>query len=84
MYIETSRGNLGDKAELTSFRYFASSPNCKMTIWYHMYGSGIGVFEVKVKKSDGTYDYKYTLRGNQVNHFFFFIYIMKSFLFNDL
>ena len=63
MYIETSRGNLGDKAELTSFRYFASSPNCKMTIWYHMYGSGIGVFEVKVKKSDGTYDYKYTLRG---------------------
>ena len=67
MYIETSSGSVGDKAELSSYRYFASSPNCKMTLWYHMYGSGVGGLDIKIKKSDGSYDLKTTgLFGNQV------------------
>ncbi|EDO47788.1 predicted protein [Nematostella vectensis] len=67
MYIETSFGNQGDKAELTSYEYYASSPNCKMSVWYHMYGQGIGTLSFKVKKPDGTYDVQYTLSGNQGN-----------------
>ena len=55
MYIETSGGSPGDKAELSSYRYFASSPNCRMTLWYHMFGSGVGSLQVKLKKSDGSY-----------------------------
>ena len=67
MYIETSSGSPGDKAELASYRYFASSPNCRMSLWYHMFGSGIGGLQVKIKKSDGTYDIKNTgLVGSQV------------------
>lgn len=66
MYIETSSGRPGDKAEITSYRYFVSSPNCRMTLWYHMYGSGVGQLDVKIKKSDGTYDIKYSVAKNQV------------------
>ena len=69
MYIETSYSSLGDKAELASYRYFASSPNCQMSLWYHMYGSGVGSLQVKIKKSDGTYDIKDTgLYGSQVGN----------------
>ena len=73
MYIETSFASPGDKAELTSYRYFASSPNCRMTLWYHMFGSGVGQLEVKIKKSDGTYDIKYTVAGSQVKYYCFFL-----------
>lgn len=69
MYIETSYSSLGDKAELASYRYFASSPNCQMSLWYHMYGSGVGSLQVKIKKSDGTYVIKDTgLYGSQVGN----------------
>jgi len=37
-----------------------------MTLWYHMYGSGVGQLDVKIKKSDGTYDIKYSVAKNQV------------------
>jgi len=66
MYIETSSGSVGDKAELTSYRYFVSSPNCRMTLWYHMFGSGVGQLDVKIKKSDGTYELKYSVAQSQV------------------
>lgn len=66
MYIETSSGSVGDKAELTSYRYLVSSPNCRMSLWYHMFGSGVGQLDVKIKKSDGTYDIKYSVAKSQV------------------
>lgn len=69
MYIETSYGSPGDKAELASYRYFASSPNCRMSLWYHMFGSGVGALQIKIKKSDGNYDTKIKgdgLYGSQV------------------
>ena len=66
MYIESSFANPGDKAELSSYRYFASNSNCKMSLWYHMYGSGVGSLFVKIKKQDGTYDVKHHLSNSQV------------------
>jgi len=66
MYIETSSGRAGDKAELTSYRYIVSSPNCRMSLWYHMLGSGVGQLDVKIKKSDGTYELKYSVANSQV------------------
>mgnify|MGYP000070199087 CR=1 FL=1 len=70
MYIETSNGSPGDKAELASYRYFASSPNCRMSLWYHMFGTGVGSLEVKLKKSDGTYEILgNALSGSQVSKY---------------
>ena len=67
MYIETSFASPGDKAILRSYRYFASSANCKMNLWYHMFGSGVGGLEVKLKLQDGTYQSLWQVYGGQGN-----------------
>lgn len=67
MYIETSLASPGDKAILHSYRYVASNPNCRMKLWYHMYGSGVGSLEVKLKLSDGRYNTLTQLYGDQGN-----------------
>ena len=67
MYIETSFASPGDKAIMKSYRYVASSPNCRMKLWYHMYGSGVGSLEVRLKLGDGTYSTLQQLYGSQGN-----------------
>ncbi|XP_041367445.1 MAM and LDL-receptor class A domain-containing protein 2-like [Gigantopelta aegis] len=48
MYIEasTSRRKPGDVARLASFVIKGSAQNCHLRLWYHMFGSTIGVLSV--------------------------------------
>ena len=50
MYIETSSQKAGDKARLLSPRYSATTGKC-LRFWYHMYGTGIGTLNVRIKRT---------------------------------
>ena len=56
----------GHKAQLVSYRYFASDPHCTMSFWYYMAGNSVGSLTVKLKLADRSkYKVLYTLSGSQ-------------------
>lgn len=65
MYFEATGGKVGTKAQLVSYRYYASHPQCIMSVWYFMHGEGIGSLSVKLKLKDGTYVQLLTLNKEQ-------------------
>jgi len=53
MYIEASAQRLGQRARIISPRYADQSAVC-LKFYYHMYGDGIGIFNVYAKASGST------------------------------
>ena len=65
MYFEATGGKPGTKAQLVSYRYYASHPHCTMSFWYFMHGGKIGSLAVKLKLKNGTYAVLNQLKGDQ-------------------
>lgn len=67
LYVETSAGNGGQWAYLDLPEYtFANQPFPKLSLNYHMYGSGMGVFMVQISTDGGdTWVNLDTLTGQQ-------------------
>ena len=64
MSFDSNRGKTGTKAQLVSYRYYASHPHCTMSFWYYLYGKSVGSLSVKLKLSD-TYKVLHTFTGVQ-------------------
>ena len=52
MNFDSFRGKEGTKAQLVSYRYYASDPHCVMSFWYYMAGTSVGSLSVKLKLAD--------------------------------
>jgi hypothetical protein len=66
MNFDSFRGKEGTKAQLISYRYYASDPHCTMSFWYYMYGSAVGSLAVKLKLADKSkYEVLLTLKNSQ-------------------
>ena len=65
MYFEASGGRKGTKAQLVSYRYYASHPHCVMSFWYFMHGVNIGSLSVNLKHQNGSYVNKLKLTKEQ-------------------
>lgn len=64
MNFDSYRGKEGTKAQLVSYRYYASDPHCTMSFWYYMFGKSVGSLSVKLKLAD-KYEVLYTLKSSQ-------------------
>ena len=64
MNFDSIYGKKGTKAQLVSYRYYASDPHCKMSFWYYMAGTSVGSLAVKLKLTD-KYEVLYKLNGSQ-------------------
>lgn len=68
MNFDGYRGKEGAKAQLLSYRYFASDPHCIMSFWYFMTGSTAGSLTIKLKLAQSfTYKVLHTLKKSQGN-----------------
>ena len=65
MYFEPTGGRKGSKAQLTSYRYYASHPHCVMSFWYFMRGNNIGSLSIILKQKDGSYNELLKLKSDQ-------------------
>ncbi|XP_019632080.1 PREDICTED: MAM and LDL-receptor class A domain-containing protein 1-like [Branchiostoma belcheri] len=71
LYIESSTSagvSMGDIAHITTGVYQVSSTTCKLRFWYHMYGTGTGMLNVKIKSvNSGLTDLVWSKTGDQGN-----------------
>ncbi|XP_066300039.1 MAM and LDL-receptor class A domain-containing protein 2-like [Branchiostoma lanceolatum] len=71
LYIESSTSagvSLGDIAHITTGVYQVSSTTCTLRFWYHMYGTGTGILNVKIKAiNNGLADLVWSKTGDQGN-----------------
>jgi hypothetical protein len=66
MNFDSYRGKEGTKAQLVSYRYYASDPHCVMSFWYYMTGTSVGSLSVKLKLADKSkYTVLFELRNSQ-------------------
>ena len=66
MNFDAYYGKKGTKAQLVSYRYYASHPQCTMSFWYYMAGTSVGNLTVKLKLADKSkYKVLYTLSKSQ-------------------
>ena len=66
MNFDSFRGKEGTKAQLVSYRYYASDPHCTMSFWYYMSGATVGSLTVKLKLAEKSkYKVLYTLKSSQ-------------------
>ena len=66
MNFDAYYGKKGTKAQLVSYRYYASDPHCTMSFWYYMAGTSVGSLAVKLKLADKSkYKVLYTLSKSQ-------------------
>ncbi len=66
MNFDSFHGKEGTKAQLVSYRYYASDLHCTMSFWYYMAGTSVGSLSVKLKLADKSkYKVLYTLSKSQ-------------------
>ncbi|XP_025087325.1 MAM and LDL-receptor class A domain-containing protein 1-like isoform X1 [Pomacea canaliculata] len=69
LYTDASNGTRYDQALLQSPLFQSSSPTCQLSLWYHMFGSGVG--DLFVMKEEGvTKTYLWKTSGDHGNRWY--------------